>query len=125
MTLYGKFSPALPCSFRSLLFVVLFFAAFPRFSRAQEHKLSPEKRSQIEAAVTQFMASTHVPGLSVAIVENGEYEWGSGFGLADAENNAPASEHTLFRLASISKSDLGQMPDATHGFGLGAVVTYC
>jgi serine beta-lactamase-like protein LACTB, mitochondrial len=26
------------------------------------------------------------------------------FGFADAENNAPASEHTLFRLASISKS---------------------
>ena len=49
------------------------------------------------------MASTHVPGVSVAVVENGEYEWASGFGLADLENNAPASEHTLFRLASISK----------------------
>jgi CubicO group peptidase (beta-lactamase class C family) len=50
------------------------------------------------------MADTHVPGVSVAVVENGEYEWGDGFGLADVENNAPASEHTLFRLASISKS---------------------
>ena len=50
------------------------------------------------------MATTHVPGLSVAVVENGEYEWASGFGLADVENNSPASEHTLFRLASISKS---------------------
>jgi CubicO group peptidase (beta-lactamase class C family) len=49
------------------------------------------------------MAETHVPGLSVAVVENGEYEWGDGFGLADVENNAPASEHTLYRLASISK----------------------
>jgi serine beta-lactamase-like protein LACTB, mitochondrial len=104
MILYRKFSPGLPCNFRSLVFVILFFAAFARFSQAQGHELSPEKRSQIEAAVNQFMASTHVPGLSVAIVENGEYEWGSGFGLADAENNAPASEHTLFRLASISKS---------------------
>jgi len=50
------------------------------------------------------MASTHVPGVSVAVVENGEYEWASGFGLADVENNTPASEHTLYRLASISKS---------------------
>jgi CubicO group peptidase (beta-lactamase class C family) len=49
------------------------------------------------------MASTHVPGVSVAVVENGEYEWGSGFGFADLENNAPASEHTLFRLGSLSK----------------------
>jgi hypothetical protein len=50
------------------------------------------------------MASTHVPGLSVAVVENGEYEWAQGFGFADLENNVPASERTLFRLASISKS---------------------
>ena len=75
----------------------------PAFSPAQEHQLSPAKRNQIEAAVSKFMASTHVPGVSVAVVENGEYEWGSGFGLADAENNVPASERTLFRLASISK----------------------
>jgi len=69
-----------------------------------ETKLSPEKRTQIEAAVGSFMASTHIPGLSVGIVENGEFEWAEGFGFADLENNAPASEHTLFRLGSISKS---------------------
>ena len=89
---------------RLLVVTVLFCAAFTCFSHAQERQLSAEKRTQIEAAVSQFMASTHVPGISVAVVENGEYEWSSGFGLADAENNAPASEHTLFRLASISKS---------------------
>ena len=49
------------------------------------------------------MASTHVPGLSVAVVEDGNYVWAAGFGFADLENNVPASEHTLFRLASISK----------------------
>src|SRR5580658_2800695 len=74
------------------------------FSSAQDQKLSPEKRTQIEAAVSKFMASTHAPGLSVAVVENGEYEWADGFGFADLENNVPASEHTLFRLGSISKS---------------------
>src|SRR6266404_9044160 len=71
---------------------------------AQESKLSPEKRTQVEAAASKFLASTHVPGISVGIVEDGKYEWGGGFGLADLENNVPASEHTLFRLASISKS---------------------
>src|ERR1700676_1494539 len=90
--------------FLPLLGAVLFCALFPSASQAQENKLSAEKRTQIEAAVSKFMASTHVPGVSVAVVENGEYEWGSGFGFADIENNAPASEHTLFRLASISKS---------------------
>src|SRR6202140_2054816 len=104
MTSYGKFCQRLPRSLRSLIIVVAFCAAFARYSPAQKHQLSGEKRTQIEAAVSAFMASTHVPGVSVAVVENGEYEWGGGFGLADMEDNAPASEHTLFRLASISKS---------------------
>jgi serine beta-lactamase-like protein LACTB, mitochondrial len=105
MTLNGKFSSALrPLSY--LVAGILFCAALVPYSpaQAQEHQLSPEKRTQIEAAVSKFMASSHVPGVSVAVVENAEYEWGGGFGLADVENNAPASEHTLFRLASISKS---------------------
>ncbi|MGH9494422.1 MAG: serine hydrolase domain-containing protein [Candidatus Sulfotelmatobacter sp.] len=76
----------------------------PCIVNAQDQKLSKEKQSQIETAVSKFMATTHVPGLSVGVVENGEFEWASGYGLADVENNSPASEHTLFRLASISKS---------------------
>lgn len=71
---------------------------------AQDRELSQEKRTQLDAAVSKFMASTHVPGVSVAIVEDGELTWAGGFGFADLENNVPASEHTLFRLASISKS---------------------
>ncbi|HTW31276.1 MAG TPA: serine hydrolase domain-containing protein, partial [Candidatus Sulfotelmatobacter sp.] len=72
-------------------------------AQAQEHQLSPEKRTQIEAAVGKFMESTHVPGVLVAVVENGEAEWVQGFGFADLENQVPASEHTLYRLGSISK----------------------
>jgi len=104
MILNGKFSRAAVRALSSLILTALFCAVFAPCSQAQERQLSPEKRAQIEAAVAKFMASTHVPGISVAVVENGEYEWASGFGFADAENNAPASEHTLFRLASISKS---------------------
>src|SRR4051812_6196822 len=71
---------------------------------AQESRISAGKRTQIESAVSRYMASTHVPGVSIAIVEDSELEWAAGFGSADLENNVPASEHTLFRLASISKS---------------------
>jgi len=90
--------------FRSSVFschVLLVLAA--TISQSQEAKLSPQKQSQIQAAVSKFMAETHVPGLSVAVVENGQYEWAQGFGFADLENNVPASEYTLFRLGSISK----------------------
>jgi serine beta-lactamase-like protein LACTB, mitochondrial len=87
-------------------YIVLACSLLSVYATAQETqpKLSPEKQSQIESAVSKFMASTHVPGVSVAIVENGAFEWAQGFGFADLENNAPASEHTLYRLGSISKS---------------------
>ena len=71
---------------------------------AQNGKLSTGKLAKIDATVSKFMASTHVPGVSEAVVENGEHDWDQGFGFADLENNVPAGEHTLFRLASISKS---------------------
>lgn len=86
-----------------IILAIIVFAA-PEAVHAQESKLGPEKLKQIEAAAAKFLAATHTPGISVAVVENGQYEWASGFGFADLENNVPASEHTLFRLASISKS---------------------
>src|ERR1700728_2476798 len=100
----GTLMLTLPKRRHDLLLLILPFVLWASSSHAQQPELSPDKRTQIESAVTKFMASTHVPGLSVAVVENGEYEWASGYGLADVENNAPASEHALFRLASISKS---------------------
>jgi serine beta-lactamase-like protein LACTB, mitochondrial len=88
------------------LFSFLFFAAliFSALAESQQPQLAPAKRTRIEAAVSRFMASTHAPGLSLAIVEKGELEWTGGFGLADLENDVPVSQHTLFRLGSISKS---------------------
>jgi CubicO group peptidase (beta-lactamase class C family) len=90
------------CSIR-LALLALFFATVAPL-QSQEPALSKEKRIHIGSAVSSFLTSTHVPGVSIAVVENGQYEWATGFGFADLENNAPASEHTLFRLASISKS---------------------
>jgi|SRR5579859_612802 len=102
MILRGRLSK-LPLRAGALICALLFCVALATFCGAQDHQLSPEKRTQIEAAVSKFMADAHVPGVSVAVVENGEYDYGAGFGFADLENNAPASEHTLFRLGSISK----------------------
>jgi len=49
------------------------------------------------------MAKNNLPGVSIAVVEDGAYEWSKGFGMADLENSVPATPHTLYRLASISK----------------------
>ena len=70
---------------------------------AQEAKLSEEQRTAIEAAISKFMTANKAPGISVAVVENGQYAWSAGFGMADLENSVPATSATLYRLASISK----------------------
>lgn len=49
------------------------------------------------------MSENSVPGLSAAVVLDGEPRWSQGFGMADLENSSPATSSTLFRLGSISK----------------------
>lgn len=70
---------------------------------AQQKGLSPLKRAEIEKAVSRFMSANSVPGMSAAVVLDGEPVWSAGFGMADLENDAPATSSTLFRLGSISK----------------------
>jgi len=74
---------------------------------AQPEQIASEKRAQLEKAIKRFMAANSTPGVSVAVIENGVAEWSVGFGSADLENAVPATSHTLYRLASISKSITG------------------
>ena len=71
--------------------------------QAQQKSLSQEKQQAIEKAVASFMAANSVPGLSAAVVLEGEPRWSEGFGMADLENYSPATSSTLFRLGSVSK----------------------
>jgi serine beta-lactamase-like protein LACTB, mitochondrial len=70
---------------------------------AEEAKLPREKRVLLESTISKFMTANNVPGLSAAVVLNGEPAWSEGFGMADLENNVPVTPQTLFRLASVSK----------------------
>src|SRR2546427_8602320 len=44
-----------------------------------------------------------IPSLAVAVARDGEILWEEGFGWADREHRVPATEHTMYSLASISK----------------------
>ncbi len=44
-----------------------------------------------------------VPGLSIAVGENGKIIWSEGFGFADLEAKKPVTPQTLFRIGSVSK----------------------
>ena len=47
----------------------------------------------------QFMASYHVPGLSVAIARHGKFVYQQGFGVADEANNEKVTSSHLFRIS--------------------------
>lgn len=70
---------------------------------AQSGKLSAGKQARIEGAISNFMAAGKAPGISAAVVQDGEFVWSAGFGMADLENSVPATSQTLYRLGSISK----------------------
>jgi serine beta-lactamase-like protein LACTB len=85
------------------IFLLALFIGCASAAAAQQKSLPPEKRLQIEKAVSSFMSANSVPGIGAAVVLEGEPVWSAGFGMADLENSSPATSSTLFRLGSISK----------------------
>jgi CubicO group peptidase (beta-lactamase class C family) len=59
----------------------------------------PEQTATLEDRMAQLM----VPGVSIAVINNGEVEWARGYGIADVASGTPVTEKTLFQAASISK----------------------
>jgi len=71
---------------------------------AQTGKLSADKQAKIESSISNFMAASKAPSISAAVVQDGEFVWSAGFGMADLENSVHATSQTVYRLGSISKS---------------------
>jgi len=56
-----------------------------------------------DLSLSEVMDRLDVPGLSVAVVNDGRLDWARGYGQRDAENHDPVETSTLFQAASISK----------------------
>lgn len=61
--------------------------------------MNPER--QVDALMRDYAG--HVPGASLLVVRDGEPIVRRGYGMADLEARAPATAHTNYRLASVSK----------------------
>ena len=62
---------------------------------------------QFEAMAQELVANQRVPGLAMAIVQNGHVLSARGYGITDVRAAEPVDAHTVFRLASLSKSFAG------------------
>ena len=59
--------------------------------------------SRIDAIVEQAMADGPIAGVSVGVRQGGETIVAKGYGYADLENDVRATEHTVYRIGSITK----------------------
>lgn len=60
--------------------------------------------ARFEAMANELTQGQRVPGLAVAIVQNGRILSARGYGVTDVSNPQPIDGHTVFRMASLSKA---------------------
>jgi CubicO group peptidase (beta-lactamase class C family) len=80
---------------RVLITLVLLYAAMAATALAQADKVDEYIKSEIE--------KRKIPGLSLAVVKNGEVIKAQGYGLANIELKVPATADTIYQSGSVGK----------------------
>src|SRR5687767_6497309 len=60
--------------------------------------------ARLESQLETLRQQLKIPAMSAAIVKDQKVLWAKGFGFADLENKVPATEHTPYHLASLTKT---------------------
>lgn len=63
-----------------------------------------ERIARLETLLEKLRQDLKIPAYSAAIVKDQKVIWAKGFGYADLENKVPATEHTAYHLASLTKT---------------------
>lgn len=58
---------------------------------------------RVDEAVKSAMERDQVPGISIAIEHGGDLLAAKGYGFSDLENRVPATEHSVYRIGSVTK----------------------
>jgi CubicO group peptidase (beta-lactamase class C family) len=94
--------------------VLFCLASIPSLTRAQAPPPSTEavqsqattvsSSSDIDDYIQGRMQKRHISGVSVAIVQDGKVVLAKGYGVANVELSVPATERTVYQLASVTKT---------------------
>jgi CubicO group peptidase (beta-lactamase class C family) len=60
-------------------------------------------RARLDKEVPELMRSGDVPGMSIAVLQDGKLFWSGAFGVRDVATGAPVQKDTVFPAASLSK----------------------
>ncbi len=101
------------CMMRYLsIIVLLVFAGCKGLPPAEPAPQVDSSFKQLEATIDQIvkeeMAATHLPGVAIVVVKEGQTMIKRGYGVADVSTGRPVdTEQTLFRIGSVSKALTG------------------
>jgi CubicO group peptidase (beta-lactamase class C family) len=59
--------------------------------------------AELEKTIPGLMAKAAIPGLSIAVVRDGQLLWSGAFGIKNAKTKEPVTEDTIFEAASLTK----------------------
>jgi D-alanyl-D-alanine carboxypeptidase len=65
---------------------------------------APQSVDRIDDYVQAEIGKRHIPGVSIAIVQDGKVVRAKGYGMANVELSVPATEKTVYQLASVTKT---------------------
>lgn len=60
--------------------------------------------TDLEKLIPKLLEEAIVPGLSIALIQNGKLFWRKGFGVKDSTTKHPVDNDTVFEAASVSKT---------------------
>lgn len=58
----------------------------------------------LEREIPRLMEAANIPGLSMAVIEDGRLSWVKAFGVKNRETSEPVDEDTMFEAASLTKT---------------------
>ena len=90
---------------RLLITLTLYWlSVFTVYGTEEETKYVPESLEDLVIVIEDLLLEGNVPGAGIALVSRDEIIWSGGILNADYFADIPATENTLFRIGSISKS---------------------
>lgn len=89
---------------RLVLALLLLLLSIPLLAEQQSSKTNPPANfEQLTDEIKLKMNRHRVAGFSLALIDHNGNEYSIGLGLANKEQQIPATENTLFRIGSVSK----------------------
>lgn len=87
----------------TLIFLLTFFVSIFAIlsTNAQADKATLIKK--MEQKIPEFLAQKKVPGMAIAVIDNGKVIYQNGYGYADLATSKPITTQTGFNIGSISK----------------------